>query len=91
MQAEEAMLDLPVIQKVLTLFKEIGDPTIANMGIEGRKHVINHPEDGLATFGLTEIVASSSVVHLVNSQVSCVDERLKEVEVISTASVNHRH
>jgi hypothetical protein len=61
------------------------------VGIKGLEHIVDHPEDGLAALGLTEVITLGCMVHLVDSQFTGCDERLKEIEVISTTSLNHRH
>ena len=91
MQAEEAMGDLPGGDERLTSLEERGDPSGADMGIERCEHVIDHPEDGLATLGLAEMIALTGVMHLLDSQLTGSDEGLEELEVISTTGVDHRH
>ena len=61
------------------------------MGIKWCLHVVYHPEDGLAISGLAETVTFCCVVHLFHSEFTCVDERLEEVEVVSSAGINHGH
>ena len=70
MQSEEAVANLPAVEERLTLFEDPGDPGIADVGIEGLEHVIDHPEDGLAALGLAEVITLGSVVHLVDCQVA---------------------
>ena len=70
MQSEETVLDLPALDERLTLFEDPGDPGIADVGIKRLKHIIDHPEDGLATLGLAEVITLGCVVHLVDSQVA---------------------
>ena len=91
MQAEEAVLDVPVFQKRFPDLEEFGDPGVADVGIERLKHIIDHPEDGLATLGLTEVIALGCAVHLFDGQFAGSNERLKEVEVISATGFYHRH
>ena len=91
MESEEAVGDAPGGDEGLTDLEEGGDPTGADVGIEGRQHVINHPEDGLAALGLTEIIALTSVMHLLNGQMAGSDDGRKEIEVICTAGLDHRH
>ena len=52
MEAEETVLGAPEIQNWIATFEQFGDPSIADMGVEGRHHVVDHPEDGLTGFGL---------------------------------------
>lgn len=61
------------------------------MSIVGREHVINHPEDGLAALGLAEIVALTGMLHLLDSQFAGCDEGRKEIEVVCTTGLDHRH
>lgn len=61
------------------------------MSIVGHEHVINHPEDGLAALGLSEIVALTGMPHLLDSQFAGCDEGRKEIEVICTTGLDHRH
>jgi hypothetical protein len=61
------------------------------MRIEGLEHIVYHPEDGLATLGLTEVIAPGCAVHLFDGQFAGSNERLKEVEVINATGFNHRH
>lgn len=85
------MLDMPIFKKGITLFEKCRDPGGADACIEGLQHIVDHPEDGQAALGLTEVVALGGVMHLVNIQVSRVNEGLEKVEVISTTSFHHRH
>ena len=52
METEETVLDVPEIEDRVPMFEQFGDPSIADMGVEGRHHVVDHPEDGLTGFGL---------------------------------------
>jgi hypothetical protein len=91
MKAEEAVGGAPGLQEGLTLFEERGDPTISDMGIEGRVHVIDHPEDGLAALGLAEVIALRCMAHLLCSEFAGSNEGLEEVEVIGTTGRDHLH
>ena len=92
METEEAVLDLPGFEEGLTDFKEGREPCGGtDVGIEGLAHVINHPEDGFAGFGLAEMITVAGVVHLVGREMTGSDEGMEEVEVVSTTGFNHRH
>ena len=91
MESEETVGDAPGGDEGLTDLEEGGDPGGTDVGIEGREHVINHPEDGLAALGLTEIVALTSVMHLLDAQTAGCDDGCKEIEVICTAGLDYRH
>jgi hypothetical protein len=92
METEEAVLDLPGFEEGFTDFEEGREPCGGtDVGIEGLAHVINHPEDGFAGFGLAEMIAVTGVVHLVGREMTGSDEGMEEVEVVSTTGFNHRH
>lgn len=91
MQAEEAVGDLPGGEQGFAGFEEGRDPSGSDMCIEGLKHVIDHPEDGLAALGLAEMITVTGAVHLVDGQFPGGDERMKKIEVISTTGFHHRH
>ena len=90
METEEAVVNTPVLQERLTLFEERRHPSVSDTCIEGAKDVIDHPEDGLTTLGLTKKIAGCSVVHLFRSQSARLKPGQEEIEVFSTAGVNHR-
>ena len=92
MQAEEAVGDLPGGDERFAGLEKRGHPgRRADMSIEGHEHVVNHPEDGLAALGLAEIVALTGMPHLLDSQFAGCDEGRKEIEVICTTGLDHRH
>ena len=63
-EAEEAMLHLPVGDKGFALLEQRGDPGGSDVGIERGVHVVNHPEHRDATPCLAEIIAIASLVHI---------------------------
>ena len=92
MKAEEAVSDLPGGDERLTSLEEGRQPRrSSNMSIKRREHVVHHPEDRLAAPGLTEIIALTGMLHLLDGQVSGSDEGRKEIEVVCTAGLDHRH
>ena len=92
MKAEEAVGDLSGGDERLTSLEEGRQPRrSSNMSIERREHVVHHPEDRLAAPGLTEIIALTGMLHLLDGQVSGCDEGRKEIEVVCTAGLDHRH
>ena len=90
MEAEEAMLHLPIGDKGFALLEQLGDPSVTDVGIERGVHVVNHPIDWGACLGLAEIIAIASLVHLVFWQFSCGDERLEGIEAVGAAGIDHR-
>lgn len=84
------MLDFPIVQEGFPLFEEVRDPVVTDVCIERLEEVINHPEDRLTALGLTEAIAFTGTAHLLGGQIASGDERLKEVEVISPTSLDHR-
>ena len=90
MQPEETVLDFPIGQEGFPLFEEVRDPVVTDVRIERLEEVIYHPEDRLTALGLTEAIAFTGTLHLFGGQIAGGDERLKEVEVISPTSLNHR-
>ena len=92
MQAEEAVIHLPVLQEGLALFQELGDPGIlTDVGIEWLKHIVDHPVHGLAALGLAEVIALRCMAHLLCSEFAGSNEGLEEVEVIGTTGRDHLH
>ena len=92
MQAEEAVGDLPGGDERLTGLEKNGHPGGgADVGIEGREHVVDHPEDGLAALGLAEKIALAGMPHLPDGQIAGSDEGRKEIEVVCTTGLDHRH
>jgi hypothetical protein len=91
MEAEEAVGDAPGGDEGLTGLEERGDPGGADVGIEGREHVVDHPEDGLAAPGLAEVIALTGMMHLIDRQMTGGDEGMEEAEVIGTTGFDHRH
>jgi hypothetical protein len=75
----------------VTLLEEIGDPGVADMGVEGCHHVIDHPEDGLTGSGLAKVVTLGGVMHLVSGEFTGGDEGSETVEVVSLTGVDHRY
>lgn len=85
MQAEEAVMHLPVLQEGLALFQKLGDPGIlTNMGIERLKHIVDHPVHGLAALGLAEVITLRCMVHLLDGEFTSSNEGQEEVEVVGT-------
>ena len=66
MEAEEAMRYVPGIDEGFAVFEERGDPSVADVGIERGVHVVNHPEHRDATPCLAEIIAITSLVHVLD-------------------------
>lgn len=64
MEAEEAMLYVPGIDKRLAVFEESGNPSGSDVGIERAMKIVDHPIDGGASLGFAEIVAIASLVHI---------------------------
>ena len=92
MKAEEAVSDLPGGDERLTSLEEGRQPRrSSNMSIKRREHVVHHPEDRLAAPGLTEIIALTGMLHLFDGQVAGSDEGRKEIKVIGTTGLDHRH
>ena len=91
MEAEETMLHLPVCNERLSSFEEIGDPIIPDMGILWTEQVIDHPIDGRPRLGLAEVIAVTSLVHILNRQFPGGDERLEVVKDIGPTGFQHRH
>ena len=92
MEAEEAVGDLPGGDERLTGLEEGGHPGGgADVGIEGREHVVDHPEYGQSALGLTEIIALAGMPHLADGQIAGSDEGCKEIEVVCTTGLDHRH
>ena len=91
MQAEEAVGDTPGGDEGLTGFEEHGDPGGADVGIERREHVVDHPEDGLTALGLSEMITLAGMVHLFKRQMASSDEGMEEIEIVSTTGLDHRH
>ena len=61
------------------------------LGVEGRHHVVDHPEDGLTGFGLPQVVTLCSVMHLFGGEFTGGDERVEAFEVVNATGVDHRH
>ena len=91
MKAEEAMVGVPVVEEGFALLEERGDPAVADMGIKGILHVIDHPKDGLAALGLAKVIALTGPVHLLDGHLTRFDPRLEEVEVICPTGLHHLH
>jgi len=82
----------PRLQEGFAGFEEGGEPDGgADVGIEGLAHVVDHPEDGLAGFGLAEMITVTGMVHLFGREMTGGDEGMEEVEVVSPTGFNHRH
>lgn len=91
METEETVLGVPEIQDRIATFEQFGDPFIADMGVEGRHHIVDHPEDGLTGFGLSQVVTLCSVMHLFGGEFTGSDERVEAFEVVDATDVDHRH
>jgi len=92
MQAEEAVMHLPVLQEGLALFQELGDPGIlTDVGIERLKHIVDHPVHGLTALGLAEVITLRCMVHLLDGEFTSSNEGLEEVEVVGTTGRDHLH
>ena len=91
METEETVLDVPEIEDRVPPFEQFGDPALADVGVEGRHHVVNHPEDGLTGFGLPQVVTLCSVMHLFGGEFTGGDERVEAFEVVNATGVDHRH
>ena len=92
MKAEEAVSDLPGGDERLTSLEEGRQPRrSSNMSIKRREHVIHHPEDRQAAPGLTEIITLTSMLHLFDGQISGSDKGRKEIEIVCTTGLDHRH
>ena len=89
-EAEEAMLYLPIGDKGFALFEQLGDPSVADVGIERGVHVVNHPIDWDACLGLAEIIAIASLVHILDCQYPCGEERLEGIEAVGATGIDHR-
>jgi len=89
-EAEEAMLYVPIGDEGFALLEQLGDPSVADMGIERGVHVVNHPEHRDATPCLAEMVALAGIVHLVFRQFPGGDERLEGIETVGAAGIDHR-
>lgn len=72
-------------------FEQFGDPALADVGVEWRHHVVDHPEDGLTGFGLPQVVTLCSVMHLFGGEFTGGDERVEAFEVVDATGVDHRH
>lgn len=90
-ETEEAVLDRPAFQDRVALFEETGDPGVADMGVEGRHHLIDHPVDRLTGFGLAKEITLGGVMHLFDSEFTGGDEGIEIVEVVSSTGLDHRH
>ena len=90
-ETEETVLDVPEIEDRVPPFEQFGDPALADMGVEGRHHVVDHPEDGLTGFGLSQVVTLCSVMHLFGGKFAGGDERVEAFEVVNATGVDHRH
>ena len=90
-ETEETVLDVPEIEDRVPPFEQFGDPALADVGVEWRHHVVNHPEDGLTGFGLSQVVTLCSVMHLFGGEFTGGDERVEAFEVVNATGVDHRH
>jgi len=73
-------------------FLQFSDKSLENnVGIEWTEQVIYHPIDGLPCFGLAEVIAITSLMHILNRQFSGGDERLEVIKVVGPAGFHHRH
>ena len=90
MQTEEAVMDLPGAEERFASLQELGDPgALTDVGIEGLKHVVDHPVHGLAALGLAELITLRCMVHVFDSEFTSSDKGLKEVEVVGTTGGDH--
>ena len=90
-ETEETVLDVPEIEDRAPPFEQFGDPALADVGVEGRHYVVDHPEDGLTGFGLPQVVTLCSVMHLFGGKFAGGDERAEAFEVVNATGVDHRH
>ena len=91
METEETVLDVPEIEDRVPPFEQFGDPALADVGVEWRHYVVDHPEDGLTGFGLSQVVTLCSVMHLFGGEFTGGDERVEAFEVVDATGVDHRH